>query len=152
MPANANFTYTAYISAPGSTSPVNIAQTSTTGVGSPTSGPLTGESDVRIVPKGLRSFDRDDADFFLGLLPGPRDRSGIPDDVRFWKTRIQDSAPETTFRVGIIYGPSGSGKSSFLKAGVIPQLSDSVQTIYVESTPQDTEARLLNALKRACPE
>jgi serine/threonine protein kinase/formylglycine-generating enzyme required for sulfatase activity len=115
------------------------------------SGPLTGESDIRIVPKGLRSFDREDAGFFLGLLPGPRDRSGIPDNVRFWKTRIQESAPEATFRVGIIYGPSGSGKSSFLKAGVIPLLSDNVESIYVESTPQDTEARLLNALKRAYP-
>src|SRR5262249_25589551 len=28
-----------------------------------------------IVPKGLRSFDANDADFFLGLLPGPRDRA-----------------------------------------------------------------------------
>ena len=28
--------------------------------------------DVKIVPKGLRSFDRHDADFFLELLPGPR--------------------------------------------------------------------------------
>ena len=42
---------------------------------------------VRIVPKGLRSFDAHDADFFLELLPGPRDRDGLPDAVRFWKTR-----------------------------------------------------------------
>ena len=34
---------------------------------------------ARIVPKGLRSFDADDADFFLDLLPGPRDRDGLPD-------------------------------------------------------------------------
>jgi eukaryotic-like serine/threonine-protein kinase len=117
-----------------------------------TSGFLTGESQIRIVPKGLRSFDRDDAGFFLGLLPGPRDRSGIPDSVRLWKTRIQESGSESTFRVGVIYGPSGSGKSSFLKAGVIPQLSESIQTIYVESTPFETETRLLSALRRACPD
>jgi eukaryotic-like serine/threonine-protein kinase len=117
-----------------------------------TSGLVTGESELAIVPKGIRSFDREDAGFFLGLLPGPRDRSGIPDSVRFWKTRIQRAGPEPAFRVGMIYGPSGSGKSSFLKAGVIPQLSESVQTIYIESTPLETEVRLLNALRRTCPE
>src|SRR5262249_53802771 len=29
---------------------------------------------IKIVPKGLRSFDEHDANFFLELLPGPRDR------------------------------------------------------------------------------
>ena len=41
----------------------------------------TGTSDsqpIRIVPKGLRSFDAHDADFFLELLPGPRDRQMSP--------------------------------------------------------------------------
>jgi serine/threonine protein kinase/formylglycine-generating enzyme required for sulfatase activity len=117
-----------------------------------TSGPLTGESPIRIVPKGLRSFDRDDASFFLELVPGPRDRLGIPDSVHFWKTRIEESGTAGTFRVGMIYGPSGSGKSSFLKAGVIPLLSESTQTLYIESTPHGTDARLLNALRRACPD
>ena len=45
---------------------------------------------IKIVPKGLRSFDAHDADFFLELLPGPRDREGLPDSIRFWKTRIED--------------------------------------------------------------
>ena len=45
---------------------------------------------VRIVPKGLRSFDAHDADFFLELLPGPRDREGLPDSLRFWKSRIEE--------------------------------------------------------------
>jgi serine/threonine protein kinase len=39
---------------------------------------------VKIVPKGLRSFDQQDADFFLELLPGPRDRDGLPESIRFW--------------------------------------------------------------------
>src|SRR5262249_32618236 len=43
---------------------------------------------VPIVPKGLRSFDQHDAPFFLELLPGPRDRDGLPESIRFWKTRI----------------------------------------------------------------
>ena len=53
---------------------------------------------IRIVPKGLRSFDEHDADFFLELLPGPRDRDGLPDSIRFWKTRIEETDPDKTFR------------------------------------------------------
>src|SRR5262249_53334087 len=45
---------------------------------------------VKIVPKGLRSFDAQDANFFLELLPGPRDRDGLPDSLHFWKTRIEE--------------------------------------------------------------
>ena len=44
---------------------------------------------VQVRPKGLRAFDVDDRDFFLGLLPGPRDRDGLPESLRFWKTRIE---------------------------------------------------------------
>src|SRR5207302_4826415 len=43
---------------------------------------------AKVVPKGLRAFDVEDADFFLQLLPGPRDRDGLPDNIRFWKTRL----------------------------------------------------------------
>ena len=79
---------------------------------------------IKIVPKGLRSFDEHDADFFLELLPGPRDREGLPDSLRFWKTRIEETDAEKTFSVGLIYGPSGCGKSSLVKAGLLPRLSD----------------------------
>ena len=51
---------------------------------------------VKIVPKGLRSFDAHDADFFLELLPGPRDRDGLPESIRFWKTRIEETGRRTT--------------------------------------------------------
>jgi eukaryotic-like serine/threonine-protein kinase len=65
---------------------------------------------VKIVPKGLRSFDEHDADFFLELLPGPRDRHGLPESLRFWKSRIETLDPDKSFKVGLIYGPSGCGK------------------------------------------
>jgi serine/threonine protein kinase len=58
----------------------------------------------KIVPKGLRSFDEHDADFFLELLPGPCDRSGLPDSIRFWKARIEESDPDRTFSVGLSRG------------------------------------------------
>ena len=107
---------------------------------------------VKIVPKGLRSFDRHDADFFLELLPGPRDRDGLPESLRFWKTRIESTDADTTFRVGLIYGPSGCGKSSLVKAGLLPRLGKDVLPVYVEATPEETEARLLKGLRKVCPD
>ena len=76
-----------------------------------TSGQLAAGTQITIVPKGLRSFDREDAGFFLELLPGPRDRDGLPESVRFWQTRIEETDLDRTFRIGLLYGPSGCGKS-----------------------------------------
>jgi len=107
---------------------------------------------IRVVPKGLRSFDEHDADFFLELLPGPRDRDGLPESIRFWKIRIETTDADKTFRVGLIYGPSGCGKSSLIKAGLLPRLPKLVLTVYIEATPEETETRLLRALRKACPD
>ena len=111
----------------------------------------SGQQLVRIVPKGLRSFDAHDADFFLELLPGPRDREGLPESLRFWKTRIEETDPDNTFTVGLIYGPSGCGKSSLVKAGLLPRLSENVIAVYIEATPEETETRLLHGLRKRCP-
>ena len=107
---------------------------------------------IKIVPKGLRSFDQQDADFFLELLPGPRDRDGLPESIRFWKRKIEQIDPDETFRVGLIYGPAGCGKSSLVKAGLLPRLGKHVLTVYIEATAEETEARLLKGLRKACPE
>jgi serine/threonine protein kinase/formylglycine-generating enzyme required for sulfatase activity len=106
---------------------------------------------IKIVPKGLRSFDATDADFFLELLPGPRDREGLPDSIRFWKTRIETTDPDSRFSVGLIYGPSGCGKSSLLKAGLLPRLAKSVSVVYVEATAEKTDTRLQKGLRRKLP-
>jgi formylglycine-generating enzyme required for sulfatase activity len=103
------------------------------------------------VPKGLGSFDEQDADFFLELLPGARDRDGLPEGLRFWKTRIETTDPERAFRVGLIYGPSGCGKSSMVKAGLLPRLGPQVCAIYAEASGSETEARLLRSLRRLIP-
>jgi serine/threonine protein kinase/formylglycine-generating enzyme required for sulfatase activity len=118
---------------------------------SPVPTPSSDRLPVKIVPKGLRSFDAQDADFFLALLPGPRDREGLPDNIRFWKARIEEMDADNTFSVGLIYGPSGCGKSSFVKAGLLPRLSDDVIAVYVEATAEETETRLLNCLRKRCP-
>jgi serine/threonine protein kinase/formylglycine-generating enzyme required for sulfatase activity len=137
-------------------SPVAQAPGSPAAAGaSPTSPLLTRASDcppVKIVPKGLRSFDAHDADFFLELLPGPRDRQGLPDSIRFWKTRIEETDADQTFSVGLLYGPSGCGKSSLVKAGLLPRLAVHVTALYIEATAGDTETRLQSAVRKHCPD
>jgi len=132
----------------GATIPVHPAAPSTI---TPSPAGLDSGKPVRIVPKGLRSFDAQDADFFLELLPGPRDRDGLPESIRFWKYRIEETDSDNTFSVGLIYGPSGCGKSSLVKAGLLPRLSDRVVAVYVEATAGETERRLLHGLRKGFP-
>ena len=106
---------------------------------------------VKVVPKGLRSYDEDDAYFFLELLPGPRDRDGLPESIRFWKAPIESTEADQTFRVGLIYGPSGCGKSSLVKAGLLSRLADHVLPVYLVLTSEGTET-LLHGLRKRCPE
>ena len=108
---------------------------------------LTSQS-LHVVPKGLRAFDQDDEEFFLSLLPGATDRNGIPDSIRFWTSRIASDYVEEFFSVGLIYGPSGCGKSSFVRAGLIPHLPKHIVPIYLESTAEGTEDRLIRQLGR----
>ena len=107
---------------------------------------------AQVVPRGLRSFDAGDADFFPDLLPGQRNRDGLPESIAFWKKGIEDTDSEQTFSVGLIYGPSGCGKSSLVRAGLLPHLSDSVIAVYVEATPDETETRILRGLRKRLPE
>jgi eukaryotic-like serine/threonine-protein kinase len=97
---------------------------------------------LQVVPKGLGSFDHGDSDFFLDLLPGPRDRDGLPESIRFWKSRVEERSADRAFAIGLISGPSGCGKSSLVKAGLLPQLAKDVESIYVEATADHTELRL----------
>ena len=117
----------------------------------PAAGPVQTRDKVQVVPKGLRSFDAGDADFFLDLLPGARNRDGLPESIAFWKQRIEQTDPDQTFSVGLIYGPSGCGKSSLVKAGLLPHLSKDVIAVYVEATADDTETRILRGLRKQYP-
>jgi serine/threonine protein kinase/formylglycine-generating enzyme required for sulfatase activity len=118
---------------------------------SPATLPLPAATPPRIVPRGLGSYEAADADFFLELLPGPRDRHGLPESVRFWKARIEETDADNTFAVGLLYGPSGCGKSSLVKAGLLPRLAPHVEVVYIEATPEDTETRLVRGLAKRCP-
>lgn len=124
----------------------------------PSAGPVVAlpkgrtEGRVQIVPKGLRAFDEHDADFFLELVPGPGDRHGLPEAIRFWKYRVEETDADSTFPVGVIYGPSGCGKSSLVRAGLLPRLSERVIALYVEAGQDETSTtRLVNQLYKQFP-
>ena len=103
-----------------------------------------------VVPQGLKSFDGDAKGFFLQLLPGPYHENGLPQSLHFWKRQIEQTDADETFRVGVIYGQSGCGKSSWIKAGLLPRL-EGVTTVYVEAIPDGTPQRLLAAVRKRCP-
>jgi serine/threonine protein kinase/formylglycine-generating enzyme required for sulfatase activity len=118
-------------------------QTDTSG-NTPDSGSSVQHSPV--VPKGLRPFESRDSDFFMRLLPGPYDRFGMPESIRFWKAKLESRRDEDTFSVGVMYGPSGCGKTSLVRAGLLPRLSGDVIPIYVEATGNGTEKAILHAI------
>ena len=129
----------------------------TTTLGSDESGlqRRTDSGKVRVVPRGLRSFGREDATFFLELMPGPRGRDGLPESVRFWKSRIETigQAIPAPFPIGLLYGPSGCGKSSLVHAGLLPALGSQVVSVSVAASARanETEAELLRRLLEVCP-
>ncbi|MFO1063754.1 MAG: protein kinase [Pirellulales bacterium] len=106
---------------------------------------------VAVIPHGLRPFDAADSDFFKYLLPGARDRNGIPDSISFWTTRIRNREPDETFRVGVLLGPSGSGKSSLMRAGVLPLVASEVNAVYVEAKPEQLEGNLFKQIVHRVP-
>lgn len=103
----------------------------------------------KVIPRGLRSFDAEDADFFLTLLPGVRDQAGIPNGLRFWIRGITDETDP--FRVGVLYGPSGSGKSSFIRAGLLPRLPRQIEPIFVQAGTGEIERMVRDRLMRDVP-
>lgn len=100
-----------------------------------------------VVPAGLKRFEDKDKDFFLELVPGHR-RNGLPISIESWKRKIETRDPEDRpFRIGVLRGISGCGKSSLVRAGLVPCLASHIRKRIVESDGSDTESRLHLQLK-----
>ncbi|MEO1529057.1 MAG: protein kinase [Planctomycetota bacterium] len=128
---------------PASTvSPQPMTVTATTGINDDSDDPSTSP----VVPKGLRPFGVHDAEFFPRLLPGPQDRLGVPEAIRFWISALTSRGAEKAITVGLIYGPSGCGKSSLVRAGIIPRMPADIETYYIQATAENTEADLISQI------
>ena len=87
--------------------------------------------------KGLRAFSQDDAEIFAQLQ---RER-----DLR----ECLESLTSNNFRFGILMGESGVGKSSFLQAGILPQLAreeSRERGIYIRFSNRDPFETIYQAL------
>lgn len=113
--------------------------------------PVSEPVPVQVIPRGLRAFESEDAEFFVDLLPGPHDRHGVPLSLRFWKDAIEPRDTDNAFRVGLLYGPSGCGKSSLVRAGIVPLLSSETHVIHLDATNSPLEQRLLRQLRGLLP-
>ena len=110
-----------------------------------------GSQHLSVVLKRLRSFDEHDAVFFLELLPAPRCLDDLPESIRFRNMIIDDIDSDYTFSVVLIYLPSGCGKSSLLRPGLLPRLSPHVVALYVGPRPRRHIACAVKALRKPCP-
>ncbi|MFM7055828.1 MAG: protein kinase domain-containing protein, partial [Planctomycetota bacterium] len=130
-------------------------------------------SRIRIRPRGLESYTEADCHFFLKLLPGDLEPDNLPQSIHYWCDRLevvpqrpgesrsghQSSGSGSPWRrgthafpVGVIHGSSGIGKSSFIKAGLLPLLPQHVLRIYLEASPHDTEFLLVRELRGLFPQ
>lgn len=95
-----------------------------------TPGPMRADLDAPCPFRGLAAYDVGDAAVFFG-----RD-----DDVRALVARVRSGAFVT------LVGPSGSGKSSVLRAGVVPRLRESGRHVVVVDPDVEGLGRLLDAI------
>lgn len=108
----------------------------------------------RITFRGLSAFREADYATFLELLPGRVDRRGLPESIAFWIDRLTlppESSQDEPLRVGLIYGASGCGKTSLVRAGIVPRLPPSTVALVVPSSTECTHLTILQQLQRHFP-
>jgi serine/threonine protein kinase len=104
-----------------------------------------------IIPRGLHPYEAEDASFFLDMLPGARTALGLPDSIDFWRYQIERESREECFRVGLLFGLAGCGKTSLVRAGLLPTLSARVSIVDITATADGTETSLHDRLQKQCP-
>lgn len=111
------------------------------------------EQEAAIIPRGLQAFSRLDAFFFPALLPGVRDRKGLPLSISNWTNWLNETSNDAELkRIGILAGPTGCGKTSLFRAGLLPCIESDFDVLKIEATPQGTEQRLRASVLRQFPD
>jgi hypothetical protein len=103
----------------------------------------------RLVPERGRPFGARDAELYLDLMPGERGVDGLPIFLRRWKDRVEETDADRTFRVALLAGAPGSGKSSLIRAGLLPRLSNAVRPILITAARGSLEGPLRAAAAEA---
>ncbi len=104
-----------------------------------------------LVPRGLRAFSAEDSSYYHRLVPGPYDMEGRPAILNYWLKWIENADSNVNNSVGVIYGASGCGKSSFVLAALIPCLSPAIKTVYFNFTVQHPVQSLVQLLHERFP-
>ncbi len=117
------------------------------------SGSVSDSTELRgLVPRGLRAFSAEDSSYYHRLIPGPYDMEGRPAILNYWLKWIECGQQNgSSNSVGVIYGASGCGKSSFVLASLIPSLPSAIKTVYFNFTVQNPVQCLVQLLHERFP-
>ncbi len=101
---------------------------------------------LQFTHRGLQPFEETDARSFASLLPIDPSANALPESIRFWTQWIDSFDNHEYSRVGLLYGAGGSGKTSLLRAGIVPNLSPDVFPLYVDCRNGDLKKQVRLAM------
>lgn len=107
---------------------------------------------LSVACKGIRPFDEGDAATYLPLLPGPVDRYGRPASLQFLLRGVDYEGAAEPQALLALFGPTGCGKTSFVRAALLPNLPANITPVVVDTSQVDTEVELGQALKKCFPD
>lgn len=87
---------------------------------------------------GLRPFHGDEQHLYREWLDVGRLGAQLKSAIKLLKSRIERFGFEPSFSLGLISGPAGGGKTSFLQAGLLPELSSEIHIKWFDCRSDST--------------